>query len=197
MNSKTSQISQEKQVHDTIDAILNRIDTFDTARLRISSWRPVIKDKPERTKLANDLTNMLTEPVLRHLPERVQLGHGPEAIQSWMDKRDSSAAIYLVRDDKGLAGLMFLFRPAEGPDNEPLHLGYLFGEASWGKGYATEMVIGLAEVLSDGPIMTLQGGVDVANPASARVLEKAGFVRNDAHCSDEVHIFARQVGLDQ
>lgn len=197
MNSKSPIISQEKQVHDATAAGFTCLKPFQTARLWVSSWRGTLEDKSARRKLEADLLVMLSEPVLRHLPERVQLDDGPDAIKTWIADRDASAAMFLIQDSAGLVGLMFLFRPADAPKTEPLHLGYLFGETSWGKGYASEMVIGLVEALSDGPVMTLQGGVDVNNPASARVLEKAGFARDDTLCSDEIDIFTIQVGVAQ
>ncbi len=197
MTSKPSQIPQEKQVDDPTEAGFDRLKPFRTTRLWVSSWRDTLEDQSARRELEADLATMLSAPVLRHLPERVQLDDGPDAIKTWIADRDTSAAIFMIQDAAGLVGLMFLFRPPDAPKTEPLHLGYLFGETSWGKGYASEMVVGLVEALTDGPVMTLQGGVDVNNPASARVLEKAGFVRDDALCSDEIDIFSRQVGSAQ
>ncbi|MEM9443099.1 MAG: GNAT family N-acetyltransferase [Pseudomonadota bacterium] len=54
-------------------------------------------------------------------------------------------------------------------------LGYILGRAFWGQGYATEAVktmVGLARSFGLGG---LQAYSFVENPASARVLEKAGF----------------------
>ena len=60
-------------------------------------------------------------------------------------------------------------------DEGEVELGYWFARDSWGKGYATEAtraVIGLARTLGH---RKLVAGQFVDNPASGRVLRKAGF----------------------
>ncbi len=78
--------------------------------------------------------------------------------------------------DAELLGLLIL---AEFPaDNGPrvIHLGYLLGETAWGRGLATELISGLVSALRNlGEPIQLLGGVENANPASARVLVKNGF----------------------
>ena len=64
------------------------------------------------------------------------------------------------------------------PDYRSASLGYCFAEAAWGHGYATEA----ARVLLRWAFGTLdlnrvQAETDTRNVASARVLEKLGFVR--------------------
>lgn len=54
-------------------------------------------------------------------------------------------------------------------------LGYSFGRAYWGKGYATEAVRALLEYARPLGLRQLDAYSFVDNPASARVLEKAGF----------------------
>lgn len=54
-------------------------------------------------------------------------------------------------------------------------LGYALGRAYWGQGYATEAVGAMIEVASTLGFGGLQAFSFVENPASARVLEKAGF----------------------
>jgi len=62
------------------------------------------------------------------------------------------------------------------PRDDGLELGYWFGAAHWGRGYATEAVRAVidhafGELRHD----TLAAGARVSNPASRRVLEKCGF----------------------
>lgn len=60
-------------------------------------------------------------------------------------------------------------------DDQDVELGYWFAREHWGKGYATEAaraVIGLASTLGHRKLMA---GHFVDNPASGRVLRKAGF----------------------
>jgi RimJ/RimL family protein N-acetyltransferase len=64
------------------------------------------------------------------------------------------------------------------PDHRTASLGYCFTEAAWGQGYATEAahaVLGWAFASLD--LNRVQAETDTRNLASARVLEKLGFVR--------------------
>ncbi|MBI1186172.1 MAG: GNAT family N-acetyltransferase [Alphaproteobacteria bacterium] len=62
-------------------------------------------------------------------------------------------------------------REAEGPAHE---LGYWFGRPYWGEGFATEAARRLADAAR--PLGRVVAGHYLDNPASGRVLEKAGFV---------------------
>lgn len=64
------------------------------------------------------------------------------------------------------------------PDYRSAALGYCFGEAAWGHGYATEAARELLR-WSFGALdlNRVQAETDTRNLASARVLEKLGFVR--------------------
>ncbi len=64
------------------------------------------------------------------------------------------------------------------PSGHQAELGYNLGRAFWGHGYATEAVRGLTDwALAQPSIYRVYALHDVDNPASGRVLEKAGFVR--------------------
>lgn len=54
-------------------------------------------------------------------------------------------------------------------------LGYILGRAFWGQGYATEAVNAMIQKARSLGLGGLQAFSFVENPASARVLEKAGF----------------------
>jgi len=57
-------------------------------------------------------------------------------------------------------------------------MGYCFGEAEWGKGFATEAARALLRWAFDTlDLNRVQAQTDTRNAASARVLEKLGFVR--------------------
>ncbi len=78
------------------------------------------------------------------------------------------------------------------PEYRSASLGYCFNDAAWGHGYATEaarMLLGWAFDTLD--LNRVQAEVDTRNNASARVLEKLGFVREgtlreDCIVNDEV-----------
>lgn len=63
------------------------------------------------------------------------------------------------------------------------HVGYMIGREFWGRGIATDA---LAEfVRSHATSRPLHATVATTNPASARVLEKCGFVRLDRQIADD------------
>lgn len=64
------------------------------------------------------------------------------------------------------------------PDFRSASLGYCLTEASWGRGYATEAARALLTWAFDTlDLNRVQAETDTRNVASARVLEKLGFVR--------------------
>ena len=64
------------------------------------------------------------------------------------------------------------------PDHRSAALGYCLGEASWGHGYATEAARAVLQWAFDTlDLNRVQAETDTRNAASARVLEKLGFVR--------------------
>jgi RimJ/RimL family protein N-acetyltransferase len=72
--------------------------------------------------------------------------------------------------DEGLIGIIGAHRLANGR----FDVGYWYGRSFWGRGYASEA---LAAFLSEADELgDLEAGHYVDNPASGRVLEKAGFV---------------------
>lgn len=61
-------------------------------------------------------------------------------------------------------------------------IGYWLGEPYWGRGYATEAITGFAEwAFASFDVVRLFAMVFTSNTASARALEKAGFMR-EATC---------------
>ncbi|MEL7976387.1 GNAT family protein [Isoptericola sp. F-RaC21] len=63
------------------------------------------------------------------------------------------------------------------PDFRSATLGYVLGEAMWGNGYATETAHALLRwAFGTLPLNRVQSETDTRNAASARVLEKLGFV---------------------
>ncbi|MGQ0765838.1 MAG: GNAT family N-acetyltransferase [Gemmatimonadota bacterium] len=67
-------------------------------------------------------------------------------------------------------------RPGEDVYRKSAELGYWIGEPYWGRGYATEAVSGFSPwALEAYDLVRLFALVFATNPASARVLEKAGF----------------------
>lgn len=70
---------------------------------------------------------------------------------------------------------------------EHAELGYWIGKPYWGKGYATEAVLALiAHAFDDGGFDYLTAGHFTDNPASERVLRKAGFERTHSETRESV-----------
>lgn len=153
---------------------------YQTLRLNILPW-PSSAATPEK------LSKILTPAVLAPLPDPLQLSTSPDR---WITDREEESEVLAVRIHDGpLAGLIFL---AEFGDD--IHIGYLLGQRFWGQGLGSELILGLTKWLSEtrSPARLL-GGVAKNNPASARVLEKAGFTRDDTLSDAETDMFTLRI----
>ncbi len=172
---------------------------FDTDRLIVRDWSAARADPVARRALADGLRAILTPPVLRHLPEPVQLAPDDPDLSAWMEARAAGASVGTIaeRDSTGgaarLIGLVFVMTRPEPEKGTERRIGYLLGEAAWGRGLATELVRGLAAALHREGIHLLRAGVAVQNPASMRVLQKAGFVREVEGGAPDIVSFALQM----
>lgn len=78
------------------------------------------------------------------------------------------------------------------PDNRSANLGYVLTERAWGQGYAREAARGLLEWAFEATSLNrVSAQTDTRNLASARVLEKVGFLlegtlRENVIVGDEV-----------
>ncbi len=153
------------------------VENFATQRLSAQHWRPFIEDRAKRQKLETELTTLLTRRVQKYLPPGLKLDSGDAAISSWISARAEESDVLLVTlsESGQLVGLMILASDQGTGDIPSVHIGYLLAESAWGQGFATELVAGLAEAMENSGPVRLIGGVDPDNPASARVLQKAGF----------------------
>ncbi|MCC9157636.1 GNAT family N-acetyltransferase [Streptomyces parvulus] len=83
--------------------------------------------------------------------------------------------LVVERDGGTLVGSIGLFWP---PADGALEIGYGIVASRRGRGYATEATAALASFALSAPgVRTVTAGVELSNPASVRVLEKAGFRR--------------------
>ena len=97
-----------------------------------------------------------------------------EAALEWISRRTTSDqrvfAILLLQSGEFIGSIGF-----GGPKEMP-HVGYWIGRPHWNNGYATEAVLGLLEYARFLGISSLQADTFPDNPASAKVLIKAGFI---------------------
>jgi [ribosomal protein S5]-alanine N-acetyltransferase len=95
--------------------------------------------------------------------------------QTWAGEGKGAHYAWLLRDRStnellGSIGLM--------PDGRKVSCGYAFARARWGRGYATEALRWVADwAFAQPQIQRVWAFCDVENPASARVMEKAGLER--------------------
>jgi RimJ/RimL family protein N-acetyltransferase len=97
-----------------------------------------------------------------------------------MDERGTGARLAVGRaSDGGFIGWCSLNR--WNPDHRSASLGYCFRAEAWGHGYATEAARAVLSWAFDTlDLNRVQAETDTRNVASARVLEKVGFVREGA-----------------
>ncbi len=147
-------------------------ETFSTERL--------LARKPRREDAAAAFTAYASDPeVTRYLPWPAYTEIRPltdffAARQQDWEKGDGNFAylLYLKGDDQLVGSISVSI------DGSHALFGYVLGRAYWGKGYMTEALRHLLTWSLDQPeIHRAWAFCDVDNPASARVMEKAGMVR--------------------
>lgn len=158
-------------------------------------WAARVADPTSRAALGRALAPLLTAEVTARLPAALAFTPGKDDIESWIARADGIAEIHTIerRDTAELAGLLLLFCEGDRDDSD-LMIGYFLGPAHWGQGLASDMLAGLVAQLDRGPERHLFAGTDADNIASQRVLEKAGFTRDDAGTSPDRVTFSRLCG---
>ncbi|SKC41431.1 GNAT family N-acetyltransferase [Krasilnikoviella flava] len=110
----------------------------------------------------------------------------------WTDRARADRFVAMCRkiEEDGTGARVAIDRASDGafvgwcglfdwyPDFRSATLGYCLGEATWGHGYATEAAHALLRWAFDTlDLNRVQSETDTRNAASARVLQKLGFVR--------------------
>ena len=97
-----------------------------------------------------------------------------KAISSDWDQGKSYHAVVFHRNKPG--GLLGMFDAR--PSGSRVNYGYVLRASAWGNGCASEVMSWMVEhALSHPMIFRAEAYCDIANPASARVLENAGMTR--------------------
>lgn len=117
------------------------------------------------------ISQWTSDPAVARMTSRIPLPHPVVAAEGFVlitrARRDHVFAVDLR--DEGLIGVIGAHPKANGVHE----LGYWFGRPFWGQGYASEAV---SAFLSEADALgALEAGHFADNPASGRVLEKAGF----------------------
>ncbi|PIE11522.1 MAG: hypothetical protein CSA72_05265 [Rhodobacterales bacterium] len=142
---------------------------FDTDRLTVRDWTAELGSPPARARLETELAEGLTPPVVAPLPPSLQMA--ADGVTGWIARqaREASVATLRLRGGGDLVGLLIV-----SPQQGAWHIGYLLMEPFWARGYASEALRGLVRAA---PERQFRAGVAADNPASERVLIKAGFRR--------------------
>lgn len=165
---------------------------FSTARLDVEHWDHMVNCSLGRQNLIDELAEVLTPGVLDGLPEPLHLIEGLDPISMWIEERDAECEVLTIRVrlDGSLIGVLITAPFSEMNDQHTIHLGYLLREECWGRGYASELVVGFVDWhRALGTRGQIRGGVAQRNAASVRVMEKAGFKRLLHLTSDETEMF--------
>lgn len=142
-----------------------------TARLTLR--RPEPADAPRIAAYVGDpvVSRMLTS-----VPHPYGLEEAQAFVAQWDDPPPGQRA-FAVADADGLAGVLG-FTLREGA--MLTEVGYWYGPRCWGAGYATEALAAALERARAWGLRALCSSHFVDNPASGRVLEKAGFLYTGA-----------------
>jgi len=137
----------------------------------LRSWSEA--DKTDLIAIAND------REIWRNLTDLFPHPYTEADAAFWVDHaREPSASVHLAIEYQGyLAGGIGIIA-GEGIHQKTGRFGYWLGRPFWGKGIATAAARAMVHHASEQlPFARLEAGVFAWNPASMRVLEKAGFVR--------------------
>jgi ribosomal-protein-alanine N-acetyltransferase len=170
---------------------MEMLPSFSTQRLAVRDWQDICREDVARMSLEAALPVILTEPVLRHLPSVLRHpGPGFEPL-AWLETLTARAEVHVVELRDRAAPIGFLTLRTDRPhDSAPeIHVGYLFAEPAWGKGYATELVEAVVAASRHLGDVLLFAGVAVENPASMNVLRKAGFEPDPDRSTHELSVF--------
>lgn len=138
---------------------------FETKRLLLR--RLTVADGARVAHLTNDID-------VARMTTRIPHPHFTVAAEGWilisLARASKSDHVFGVElPGEGLIGCI----GAHGRGGEPVELGYWFGKPYWGHGYASEALAAMVvEAQKIGPLVA---GHFADNPASGRVLAKAGF----------------------
>jgi len=111
-------------------------------------------------------------------PYPYTLGDAHRFIAMAMETKNLFLAIETGGEAVGGIGIHYLEDVYHGTGE----IGYWLSESFWGQGIVTEAVRSLVPaVFTETNLIRIQAGIFESNPASARVLEKAGFLREAVH----------------
>ncbi|MCE2571185.1 GNAT family N-acetyltransferase [Motilimonas eburnea] len=149
--------------------------SFTTSRLNVVEVDAHMPSD-ERAQLLACVPQILTPTVVAALPPYFHDVNSLAAAEVWLEQMLAQSRLLRVQTNVNeVIGFLFIHMA----DNVA-HIGYVLGQASWGKGLATELLQGLMIEARKTPWHKLVGGVDQGNLASTKLLKKLGFVAQEA-----------------
>lgn len=154
--------------------------SFKTPRLVVYEWHS--RSGGTSRELANLVRALLTPRVTRWLPAEWRGPYPFRRAHAWVEQRDREGTTLVVveRASRSPVGLVLLAGAGPAAEGNEVRLGYLLAESVWGRGLASELVLGFVEWCRTVGVATIVAGVSAENVASRRVLEKCGFVYDPA-----------------
>jgi len=154
--------------------VIETSPVVETRRLRLRS--PGLRDIPAIARLANDpdIARMTCR-----MPHPFGQGDGEAFVIQVAGQDPARANTFLIEhEDLGPVGVLGLFEDGQGRlERAAPETGYWIGRPFWGRGFATEALEGaLVWASKRWKRRALTAGHFADNPASGRVLEKAGFL---------------------
>ncbi|MCA3699830.1 GNAT family N-acetyltransferase [Brevundimonas sp.] len=154
--------------------VIETSPVVETRRLLLRSPGP--QDIPAIARLANDpdIARMTCR-----MPHPFGQGDAEDFVVQVAAQDPARAATFLIEhEDQGPVGVLGMFEDAANPLGEGApETGYWIGRQFWGRGFATEALEGaLVWAGKRWKRRALLAGHFADNPASGRVLEKAGFL---------------------
>jgi RimJ/RimL family protein N-acetyltransferase len=134
-------------------------------------WRA--SDAPDITPLIGDKDVWLN--LSDRVPHPYELKHAEEFIERQATV-SPSLNLAITVEDRAVGSIGIL--PGEGLNRVSAEMGYWLGKPYWGKGIVSAALPAMTKYVADTFDFTrIAALVFVRNPASARLLEKAGYVR--------------------
>ena len=149
--------------------VIETSPVIETRRLNLRAPRP--QDASRIARMANDID--IARMTLR-LPHPYTGAHAEDFVLHVASQDPARANTFVIEhEDHGPVGVIGMFE-----DKDPVpETGYWIGREYWGRGYATEALEGaLVWASRKWKRRAMVAGHFADNPASGRVLEKAGFL---------------------
>lgn len=128
---------------------------------------------------------LLTPNVTAYLPPYFSHIDSMSSAKKWIEKMlfESRLLVVKLTDTNTIIGFIFISHD----HSEDAHIGYLLGEVYWGKGYASELLKGLIDLMThQNKINRLIAGVATTNVSSCKLLKKLDFIKVVSNNSETI-----------